>query len=184
MTSLYNITTEIKQRLDEVLENDWLPQTTLDTLLPAIKAEAFEKQVAVAAYILNLESDIRQIKELIEAKQSIVKSAENRTERLRSILLWSMESLKISEVKCGAEFTIKLKENPEKVEINNEALIPDEYMRIIPATKEPDKNKIKEQLKKVLVDDKGAPIKDKNGNVVRESVAGCHLVRGKKLEIK
>lgn len=175
MTSLYEITAEIKQRIDQVLEEAWLPQTTLDSLLPAMKAEALQKQKSIAAYILNLESDIEQMAEYVDRMKGRIKTAENRVTNLKSLLVSSMQTLKQDKVECG-EFTIKLKNNPPKVVINNADLVPIEFMRIVPAAKEPDKNKIADELKKEYTDEQG--------NKVMGFVAGCNLEQGTRLEIK
>lgn len=171
MTSLYQITLDIKRHIDEVLEQEWLPEATIDTLLPAIKTEALQKQSNVAAYILNLESDIEQMNEYIEKMGARVKSAKNHAEKLRGLLLMSMNALDQETVDCN-EFTIKIKKNPAKVIINNEELVPDEYCRT-KVIREPDKTKIGNELKRQAECTEESP-----------SVPGCHLERGIRLEIK
>lgn len=165
MTNLYTLTTEIQQRIDTALECDWIPETTMNTLLEGIKADALQQQQSVAAYILNQRSNIEQMKQYINNMKERIHSAEKKVDKLENLLKWSMKSLDQVKVECG-EFTIKLKKTPPKVIINNDDLIPEEFMRV-KTIREPDKNKIADELKR------------EGGNV-----AGCHLESGERLEIK
>lgn len=166
MTSLYELTASTIAHIDSLMQEshiDELPEEIRKALFDSIAQDATAKQLNVAAYILNLESDVKQMKDYIEAMNDRKKSAESKIERLKGLLSWSMQALAINETK-GPEFTIKLKDGSGRVEVDNEALVPSRYK-----ISQPDKiskEAIRDDLKKGV------------------KVDGARLVIDKKLTIK
>jgi C4-type Zn-finger protein len=168
MTSLYKIAGTYHEQISAmmaVLDDDSGDVTDKMAEILNIKEFAVEKQQNIAAYVLNIESDIEQMDAYISAMKDRKESCVRKAARLKDLIKWSMTALEQSVIKCD-EFTIALKNTPGKVVINNEALIPEEFKRTKTVI-EPDKVKIADELKK------------EDGHV-----PGCHFEKGKRLEIK
>jgi hypothetical protein len=72
-------------------------------------------------------------------------SLEKRAEGLRVYVEQQMEQLGIDSIK-GSTFTVKFRKLPPLVVIDNQDILPKEYIRITPEIKEPDKKKLLEDL--------------------------------------
>ena len=93
------------------------------------------------------------------------KALENRSKWLKSYLLQSMLATGKSKIE-SPYFVISVRNNAESVVIDAESQIPDDYMREIPATYEPNKQAIKQAIQDGF------------------TVPGAHLARTQSLQIK
>lgn len=108
---------------------------------------------------------IQPIKDEIKRLQALAKHYESAEQRLYDSLLYNMQAAQIKRIE-GTLMTITIRDNPESVEVFDEAQIPAEFMRqpeTPPAT--PDKVAIKTSLK------------------VGHDVPGCKLARTQKLVV-
>lgn len=115
-------------------------------LLESAQHDLKSKGVAVASYIKNLEAERNAIteakKQMAEREARLEKRAQYMTDYLRS----NMERCGMTEISCPY-FVVKLKKNPVSVMVDNEALLPPEYIRTKEVvTQSVDKVKIKEEL--------------------------------------
>lgn len=149
----------------ETLQADDLPDEVIQDTLESISMPLEEKAKSVAAFARNLESTASAIKEAEAEMSRRRKALENRAEWLRGYLLSNMQACGISKIECPY-FRISVRANPESVCIEDEAQIPADYMREIPARLEPDKAAMKQAMKDGF------------------SVPGAKLVRTQRLEIK
>lgn len=125
-----------------------------------------DKAANIARFIINLESDATEI-EIEELRLSARKKRlKNKAEWLKSYLMKQMLDTDIEEIKAG-HLNIALKQNSLSVQINNELAIPQEYFKIIPETRQPDKIKILKTFKE-------------NGEIL----PGIEIVKNMRLEIK
>lgn len=123
---------------------------------------AVAKRDACGAFLRKLDADI----EFLEAEEKRVakirRRAERARERFRGYVQFVMETRQIEKLK-GETTTFTLVQNPEHVEVGVSAdLLPAEFVREVPAFREPDKRSIKEALKLGM------------------TVPGCRLVPGEK----
>jgi len=138
---LYEITDNYQLALTNIDQDDEAYHDTLE----AIEGEIEEKSKNVAAYFLNLDSDIQQLKDAenkIKARRLI---AEKQSKNLKDYLRFNMESCNIKKIECP-EFKITLRKPSQIVEIEDPKLLNEEYI----TRKEvitPDKNSIKAELK-------------------------------------
>jgi hypothetical protein len=123
--TLYQITDRYREAL-LLLSDPELPREVVNDTLEAIEGEFESKALAVAAFIGNLELEAAAVREVEERMTKRRKALEGRAESLREYLHFHMKRLKMQEVK-SAEITAKIKRNPPRVVIDNEALLPDEY---------------------------------------------------------
>lgn len=155
---------ELKHKL-EMLDLD--EETIADTL----EGESSELEAKITDYgfvIRNRESFATAIKDEIERLQARLKAEEARVQKIEEWLLYNMQKCGITTVESPS-FTVKVKTNPQSVDVLDERQIPAAYMRT-PAVKipepAPDKKLILDALKAGL------------------EVAGCTIKRSVKLEIK
>jgi Siphovirus Gp157 len=126
--TLYQITDRYQQAL-LLLSDPELPPQVINDTLDAIEGEFESKALAVAAFIGNLELEASAVREVEERMTRRRKALENRAESLREYLHLHMQRLNVQTVK-SAELTIKIKRNPPRVVIDNEALLPDDYKEV------------------------------------------------------
>ena len=159
---LYDITSRYSNILD-LLENEEIEPEFITSALNEIDVEFKDKVTNITKIIRTLESEIEAYKSEESRLYATRKAKEKKLEGLKEYLINNMENLNMSEVKTDL-FNVKISSNREKVVIDDEALIPDQY----------------KQYEKVLKIDKNAIRKDFGDN----NIDGCHLERGKKITIK
>ena len=150
---------EISDQFKELERLGDIDQEVLSDTLESLTAEFNDKSVSVAAYFLNLDSDIAQLKEAEKRIADRRKTKENRSKALKDYLLSNMQRLDISEISCP-EFSIKRRKPQQVVSIINEDALSREFKKAV-TTISPDKKLIKEYLKR------------------GEAISGAELVDGK-----
>ncbi len=164
MTSLYELATSFREQLDELFD----PET--GEALPAFdefRVMLGNKANAVAAYVLNCESDAEQAKNAIKRIKALQTAYERKAEKLRDYLAENMKTAGIHEIKASdGSFVVKLYlDRDESVLIEEGAEFPPELCND-PKPPEPSKTKIK------------------NAILAGEPVAGATIVRKDRLVIK
>lgn len=140
MSKLYEITHDYQKMLDimssaVLLERETAKEsafdfeTSMNAELDQIKDSFENKVIAVAKYIRNLEAEAEAIEKavagMLERNKRLVKKANS----FREYLQYNIERTGLCDnIKCP-EFEIKIKTNPEKVNIVDESLIPDVYLK-------------------------------------------------------
>lgn len=140
MAKLYELTTDLKS----ILSEDFDEQTLKDTL-EAVGGEFNDKAISIIKLAENLNGDTSVIDAEIKRLQARKSAITNKQKQLREYLIYNMQESGISKVECPL-FTASLRKGVEKVVIDNEMLIPDEYAQIEVVTKV-NKTEIKKQLK-------------------------------------
>ena len=162
--TLHSATEAVRELLDQIdVETGELPaEYEQARALVATKAQA------VTAYILETERQVESVKSYAKELLERAKTAERRAEWLRRYLLVHMEAAGIPEIRDERGiFSAKIKQNPPSVVIDEEGLIPEQFMRRKPPPPaEPDKASIKVALTE------------------GREVPGAHLVRTSRVEIK
>jgi len=109
---------EISDQFKELEKLEDIDQETLNDTLESLTAEFQDKSVSVAAYFLNLDSDITQLKDAEKRIADRRKAIENRSKSLKDYLLSNMQRLEISEISCP-EFKITLRKPQKVVELSS-----------------------------------------------------------------
>lgn len=164
MTSLYQIAKDFSEQLDDLFD----PET--GEALPAFeefRVMLGNKANAVAAYVLNCESDAAQAKDAIKRIKALQTAYERKAEKLRAYLADNMKTVGIHEIKASdGSFVVKLYvDRDESVVIEDGAKFAPELCND-PKPPEPSKTKIK------------------NAILAGEPVAGAYIVRKDRLTIK
>jgi hypothetical protein len=144
-------------------------EAEIQCLQDTLEGEAYPletKAAGVAFYIQKLSSlsdaiGIRQ-KELAERKRVI----DNRVKRIKEYLLECMAAAGVTKIECP-DVTLSRRKNPASVEVFEEGLIPQAYMRTpTPPPPEPDRKAIIAALKEGI------------------DVPGCRLMQKERVDIK
>lgn len=156
----------IVSMMEDADQNDPAAMEAVINALEQVGGEFNSKAVAVVRVITNHDSDVAALDAEIARLNARKKAIVGRREWLDGYLLHNMQLSGISEIKCPA-FTIRLRENPPSVVVDDDAVIPAEYMRVPPPPKaSPDKVEIKKAL------------------LAGVEIAGCTLDRKVRVEIK
>lgn len=165
MTALYVLANEYKQAAIALADLDMTPEAVTDTL-DGLVGEFEVKATNVAMFVRNLEATAAQIKEAEDQMAKRRKSIEKRAENIAAYLKMNMESSGITEID-SPYFKLSIRNNPPKVVIDAESLIPSDYMtKPVAPPPVPNKTLIAMALK--------------DGH----EVPGAHLESGTRLEIK
>lgn len=159
--NLYNIEKEYIELTEILIENDGELTPELEERL-IINSEQIEQKGRGYGFVIKqLANDIKTIKEEKKRLDTLLKSRENASKRLKEVLTNAMNLHDINEIKTE---TLKISfRRSETVEVENPALLTDEFKKV---TITPDKAAIKKQLK------------------LGEIVIGAKLVENRNIQIK
>lgn len=161
--TLYALTNEYRAALSELPEDATAEQIAA-ALAPLEGAIALKGQ-NVAAFCLNMEAEADAISGAAKKLKARADAAQKKADNLRRYLYENMRALGITEIKANdGTFKAKIVKNPPAVEISGP--VPAEYERVIPEQREPDKAKIKDDLKAGVI------------------IENCKLVQGERLKIE
>lgn len=162
--TLYDLAAEMRHVADTLADMDLPAEVVADTLESV--AMPFESKAAnVAAVAKTYDAEADAIESAAKAMIDRARAKRTRAASLRDYLLANMQRAGVSKVECPW-FRIAVRQNPEAVVIDDEAAIPADYRREIPARHEPDKALIKAALQDGF------------------AVPGVHLARAMRLEIR
>jgi hypothetical protein len=88
-----------------------------------------DKCINTVRAMKSLEAEYKAIEQERKAMQAREKALKDQVEWIKGYLLANMEKSEIKEISCP-QFVIKLRKNPESVEIFDEDSIPEEYTQI------------------------------------------------------
>lgn len=140
MAKLYELTNDLK-----AIESEDFDEQTLKDTLEAVEGEFNDKALSIAKLVENLNGDTSTIDAEIKRLQARKTAITNKQKQLRDYLLFNMQESGITKIDCPL-FKISLRKGMEKVVIDNEMQIPDEFAKVEVVTKI-DKNEVKKQLK-------------------------------------
>ena len=163
---LYDMADTYLDALERLPESGLDDQTIADTM-EGLEGALVQKAQNVVAYCLNLEAEANAIEEAAAKLKKRADVLQARRDSLRGYLHTHMLRAGITEIKAlDGTFRARIRDNPESVEVIAPEFIPEEYMRVIPEQKAPDKNLIKDAVKR------------------GETIPGVMIHRGTRLEIK
>ena len=163
---LYELTSEIQNAIElynQVETDDQLAE--VEVKLESLQIDFKEKVVGVAKYVRNVEADATAIDNEIKRLQTLKKRAERTVEWFERYLFQAMEATSTEKVECPI-LKVSIRKTPPSVQVEDESKIPEKYWRIIPETKEVDKNAIKDAFKAGI------------------GVDGAKVIKTKRIEIK
>lgn len=146
LPALYEIAETYRQALETLGDMDLDDQTVNDTL-EGLHGDLQAKGTNVAAFCLHLEAMSEAIKEAEKKMEHRRKVLSNRAENIRAYLKQCMETAGIQKIE-SPQFKLQIKKNPPKTVIDDESLLPAEFMKTPPPPPPiPDKKAIADFLK-------------------------------------
>lgn len=142
MTALYELAEQYRTLLDFSEEDEEGFTKQLESLKDAIG----DKVENIGLLVLNIRGENVGIEQEIERLSKRLKSNENKEEHLLNYTLNEMDLAKIPQVK-KQNVTITIRINPPSVVVENEEDIVEEFIRIVPEQRLPDKKKVIEHFK-------------------------------------
>lgn len=167
LPALYTLRQEYVELMTKLADMDLDAQTLADTIESTGVVESFnEKAANVVMVARQFDSHCDAIDNEIKRLQDLKKQRKNTADKLRDYLLNNMLAAQIESIDHPF-MSIKIRNNPESVEVFEEKLIPTEFMTW-PAMPDPKPNKtlIKTSMK------------------LGVEIPGCKLVRSQSLSIK
>jgi hypothetical protein len=165
MQSLYQLSGDYLAIANKLSDSE-LPAEVINDTLESLSGELEEKCTNVALFVRNLEATAESIKAAEKQMADRRKAIENKADSIRQYLKTNMQRTGITKIE-SPYFALTIKKNPPSVVIDDPAAIPAEFMVTPPAPPpSPDKKAIGEKLK------------------AGETVPGCHLEQGERLDIK
>ena len=147
LPALYEIAETYRHALENLGDLDLDDQTIKDTL-EGLQGDLQIKGTNVAAFCLHLEAMSEAIREAEKKMEHRRKVISNRAENIRAYLKQCMETAGIQKIECP-QFKLQIKKNPPKTVIDDESLIPAEFLKTLPPPPPvPDKKAIADFLKK------------------------------------
>ena len=145
MTRLYELTEQYRV-IENMLEDEYITKDEIKTSLQAIEDEFGDKVSTLGKFVLELKSTTEAIKteedRLLKRRQAI----SSNIEWLKNYILVEMLSINILKVKRDV-VTVSVQNSLPSVELLDFEQVPEDYVRIIPEVREPDKKVITEHFK-------------------------------------
>jgi len=126
LPSLYTISHEYQSALTDLVGLD--DEAVTDTL-DALKGTLEIKATNVAAFIGSLDSLAGNMKEAEKRMKVRRSNLEKKAKKLREYIKENMELVGLSKIEA-VEFQLAIKNNPPKIEITSENMIPDEFLKV------------------------------------------------------
>ena len=147
MAKLYKLTEQYKT-IEEMLDREieYISQDEIKETLANIKDEIEDKVASIGKLVLELKSDIESVKAEEDRLARRRSGYTSKMEWLKGYLLVEMQSTRVLKVKQDV-ISVSVQDNPPSVEVVDLEQIPEQYIRIIPETKEADKKAITEHFK-------------------------------------
>ena len=127
--------------IGNMLETEYETKESIKASLDNIQEDFEDKVESIGKFVLELKGTAEAIKDeeerLSKRRQTIV----NNSEWLKNYLLTEMLAIRILKVKRDV-ITVSVVDNPPSVEVSDASLIPENFQRIIPETREADKKLI------------------------------------------
>lgn len=137
--TLYQCAADVQAVLDAYFDDETERNDTIEAVIGQFEAKA----QSVAAYCLNMAATGDMLEAHIKAMQAKLKTCRAREGRLKDYLAANMKAAGIRSIQADdGSFAAKFAKNPPRVDIWDEAQIPQDYLRT-KTTTEPDKTAIK-----------------------------------------
>lgn len=131
MTTLYTLSSQMIA-LQKMMEDDESPMDseTLAATLDGLNGDIEAKATSLLGYVSNLSADVDAIDMEIKRLNARTKTIKNRQDSLREYLRLNMEAGGIDKITCPL-FTITLRKAAKSVHIDDQSLIPAEYLKTV-----------------------------------------------------
>lgn len=161
---LFALADEFLELAHALVDEEGIADEEVEKILDAQSGELEVKAWNVAAMILQFEGEAEMVRTVEKRMTARRKSLEGRADWLREYLLVNLLRTGIHEL-SSPEFVVKVCDNPPRVVLDDEALIPDDFKH-----EETVISIRKDALRRAMLED-------------GEVIPGCHLEQGRRLKI-
>jgi hypothetical protein len=144
MPPLYIIGEEYQELLYLMAEGE-IEESLFNEFLEDVSADFSKKSANVVSFFLSLESQAEEIKIAEQRMNARRKSLEKNAKKLRDYLLNQMQYINLKEISTP-EYLIRIRNNPARVDIVSEALVPEDFKEEVSSIKL-DKSAIRDSIK-------------------------------------
>ena len=127
------------------IQDEDLPEDVIADTIEGLEGEFQVKAENIGLLTQNWQSEIEQLEAYKRTIEQKIKAKKNRIDSLKDYLRGNMEATGIIKIDCPL-FAINCVQGRDMVAIDDESLIPDDYITVKDVTS-PDKRKILEDLK-------------------------------------
>jgi len=139
---------EERRALDDLLGMDAGEETPeAEALAIELTAKLVLKADAFGSYVRELEATADAIDDEIARLKARRDVLLNRVDRLKRYALMALQTMDRPRVE-GTLFTLAIEKNPPSVMIAPDAVLPAQYVRVVPASSAPDKVALRDALKR------------------------------------
>lgn len=127
MFKLYELT-EMYRNIQELINDDEVETEILESALNQIEGDINSKAENIAKLVRTIDGDINTLKEEEKRLATRRRALENKQKSIKNYLEIQLKTMEIDKVKTPL-FTIALQKNPPSVNIVDENLIPDDFIK-------------------------------------------------------
>ena len=120
---------EMSAAVAKLHDDDSLDAQTISDTLESIEGDINDKGINILKLTQAWDSDVAAIDEEIKRLTTRKKAIKNRSEQLRDYLKYNMQASGITKIECPL-FTASLRKARDVVRIDDESLIPDDYVNV------------------------------------------------------
>lgn len=162
---LYEISEQFK-KVEDLFDSGQIDETTFNDTMQSIDMEFNDKLRNCLMIKSGIESDIIAISCEIQRLKSLVEMKEKNAQGLEDYIKLNMEASSKDKIDLGI-FKVTLRAPTKALKVHDETKIPEQYFRVIPEKREPDKSMITQALKNG-VEIEGAELVDgKRGLIIK-----------------
>lgn len=127
MATLYNITNEYKDLLDQMQSAEVDEETIQDTIESTGLKDDFKNKIDDYLYVIDeLEASNKRINDEIKRLRERVTAQRNNAKRMKDTLTDTMKLLEIQKTRTD-KYTVWVQKNPTKLNIQDDSFIPAEF---------------------------------------------------------
>ena len=145
MTKLYELTQKYRD-ISNLLDADYAEQLNIKGTLDNIQEEFEQKAISIAKLSMEIKADEEAIDTEIERLKKKKTVLQNNQDSIKKYLLTEMTAVSLESIKDSI-ISIRIQKVQPSVDVVEETSIPEEYIRIIPEQKAPNKVEILKHFK-------------------------------------
>jgi predicted nuclease with TOPRIM domain len=132
---LYELSEQYRSLSDTLLEEQPQNEEALKTQLASITDQFNEKSESLGKVILEYGAENEAISKEIDRLTQRKRTFDNKAEWLKNYLQVEMQTANVDKVQ-GQILTISLQKSPPSCQVLNESLVPQEFIKIIPESRQ------------------------------------------------
>lgn len=143
---LYHLGKELQMVKNEIIDDQGVISEELEARLDSLNLELNQKAQGIRKWLTGITGNEESINKEIKRLQHILMGQSRLRQRLEQYVKTTMENADVPVIETPIG-TFSIVKNPPSVEVVVKEMVPDQFMRVIPEQKEPNKTLIADALK-------------------------------------